>query len=118
MSFTVTHPLGKPPTFPELQALARRHEVQISGNEQAGDFCHPNPEQPKIKGSYAFDPNGDIHGDFTGQFIGKLNGTFILTTGKAEVTIAEKPFLLPETVLKSKLSDALKEFCAQFPLKA
>jgi hypothetical protein len=115
MSFTVTHPLGRPPTFPELQALAGPHEVQINGDELAGGFCHPDPEQPKVQGNYAFEPNGDIRGDFTSHVLGKLTGSFVFTTGKAEVTITEKPFLIPEAVLKSKLSEALKEFCAKFP---
>jgi hypothetical protein len=115
MPFTVTHPLGRPPTFPELQALASQHDVQISGNEQAGSFCHPDPEQPRVEGHYTFESNGDIRGDFTGRVAGKLTGTFALAAGKAEVTIAEKPFLLPETVLKSTLAAVLKDFCARFP---
>jgi hypothetical protein len=118
MSFTVTQPLGRPPAFPELQDLAKHHEVQINGNAQAGAFHHPNLEQSKVKGNYAFEPNGDIRGDFTSHVIGKLAGTFAFTTGKAEITITEKPFLIPEAVLKSKLSEALKEFCAQFPAGA
>ncbi len=115
MPFTVTHPLGRLPTFPELQDLARQHDVQINGNEQAGGFWHPDPEHPKVKGNYTFAQNGDIRGDFTGHVIGKLTGIFVFMTGKAEITITEKPFLLPEAVLKSKLSEALKEFCANFP---
>src|ERR1700690_264075 len=114
MPFTVTHPLGRPPTFLELQALAGQHNVQFNGNDRAGDFCHPDPEQPKVKGNYSFEPNGDIHGDFTGHVIGKLAGTFVFTAGKAEITVTERPFLLPESVLKSTLSEALKEFCARF----
>jgi tRNA U34 2-thiouridine synthase MnmA/TrmU len=114
MSFTVTHSLGKLPTFPELQELARQHDVHINGNEQAGDFCHPNSEQPKVKGNYNFEPNGDIRGDFTSHVIGKLNGIFVFTTGKAEITITEKPFLFPEVVLKTKILEALKDFCAKF----
>jgi hypothetical protein len=115
MSFTVTYQLGRLPTFPELQALARQNEVQIIGNEQAGDFRHPDQEQPRVTGNYTFEKNGDIRGNFTGHVIGKLTGTFVLMTGKAEITIIEKPFLLPEAVLKSKLSEALKDFCAKFP---
>jgi hypothetical protein len=115
MPFTVTHQLGRLPTFTELQALAGQHDVQISGNEQAGDFCHPDLKQPKVKGNYAFDPNGSIRGDFSGHVMGKLAGSFRLTAGKAEVTITEKPFLLPESVLKSTLSLVLKDFCARFP---
>ena len=116
MPFIITQPLGRPPTFPELQALAGQHDVHIIGGGQAGEFCHPDPEQPKVNGNYAFEPNGDIRGNFTGNVLGKLAGSFVFTTGKAEVTITEKPFLLPEAVLKSKLSEALKEFCAKFSL--
>ena len=115
MPFTVTHPLRRPPTFQELQVLAGQHEVQINGNEQAGGFLHPDREQPKVEGNYAFEQNGDIRGDFTGHIIGKLTGTFVFTTGKAAITITGKPFLIPEAVLKSKLTEALKEFCAKFP---
>jgi hypothetical protein len=115
MPFTITHSLGRPPTFPELQALARQYDVQFNGNERAGDFCHPDEEHPRVKGNYAFEKNGDIRGDFTGNVIGKLTGIFVLMTGKAEITITDKPFLIPEAVLKSKLSEGLKEFCAKFP---
>lgn len=115
MPFTVTQPLERPPTFPELQELASQHEVRIDGNEQSGRFCHPDPEQPKVTGNYAFDPKGDIRGDFAGHVVGKLAGTFEFTTGQAGITITEKPFLLPESMLRSKLSEALKEFCARFP---
>jgi len=112
MSFTITHPLGRPPAFPELQELAQEHDVQINGNEQAGSFRHPQAE-----GNYAFE-SGGIRGDFTSRVIGKLSGTFVFAAGKAEVTITEKPFFVPEAVLKSKLSEELEAFCAKFPPKA
>ena len=111
MPFTVTHPLGRVPTFPELQALARQHEVGISGNEQAGEF----QQSGRVTGNYAFEPDGGLHGQFIGHVLGKLTGTFAFRTGKAEITITAKPFLLPESVLKSKLSEELEKFCAQFP---
>lgn len=106
MPFAVTQPLKRPPTFAELQALAGQHDVHIHGNELAGDFYHPNPAQPKITGHYAFEADGDLRGDFTGQVMGTLAGSFALKTGKAEITITEKPFMLPEVVLKSTLSTA------------
>ena len=115
MPFTVTHPLGRVPTFPELQALARQHQVQINGNEQAGEFQHPDGEQPKVTGKYVFEPNGGLHGEFIGHALGKFAGTFVFMTGKAGITITEKPFLLPDAVLKAKLSGELERFCAQFP---
>jgi hypothetical protein len=116
MPFTVTHPLGRIPTFPELQTLATQHEIHIIGNELAGGFCHPDPEQPRVNGNYTFEPNGDLHGTFAGQVLGKLAGTFVCTAGKAEITITDKPFLIPEAVLKSKLTEGLREFCARFPV--
>jgi len=114
MPLTITQQLGRCPTFAELQALAGQHDVRINGNESAGEFYHPNSNQPKVTGHYAFEPNGDIRGDFAGHFMGKLSGFFTLTNGKAEVTVSEKPFLLPEALLKSTLSLALKDFCDKF----
>lgn len=127
MPFTVTQPLVRVPTFPELQALAGQHDVQIhvrvkgvqphaAGCEigkLAGDFQHP-----QVTGNYTFEPNGDIHGDFASYVMGQLTGTFMLTTGKAEVTVNERPFLLPEAMLKSKLSATLKDFCAKYSPEA
>jgi hypothetical protein len=113
MSFAITQPLERPPTYTEIQTLAGKHDVQIHGNELAGDFCHPSSEQPKVTGRYAFAPNGDIHGDFSANVMGKLAGRFALAAGKIEVTVTEKPFLLPEAILKSTLSNALKEFCTK-----
>jgi hypothetical protein len=115
MAITVTHPLGRPPTFPELQALAAQHEVRINGNAQAGGFWHPDPDEPKVQGNYRFASNGDLHGDFSSSVLGKLAGVFVFMTGKAEITITEKPFLIPEAMLRSKLSEELKNFCVQFP---
>jgi hypothetical protein len=114
MPLTVTQPLGRLPTFPELQDLARQHEVGINGSEQAGSFHHPDPEHPKVKGHYSIEQNGEIRGDFTSNLIGKLTGTFVFKAGFVEITITEKPFLLPEAVLKLKLTEALEEFCARF----
>lgn len=114
MPLILTQPLERCPTFPELQALAGQHQVRIDGNELAGEFHHPDSEPPKITGHYVFGPDGDLHGDFSGDVMGKLGGSFSLTTGKAEIIITEKPFLLPKAVLTSMLSAALKDFCAGF----
>ena len=118
MPFTVTQPMGRVPTYPELQSLAREHEVQINGDAQAGDFHHPDAEKPKVTGNYTFEPNGDLRGEFVGHILGKLTGSFVFRTGKAEITITAMPFLLPEAVLKSKLTEGLAEFCSQFPSAA
>ena len=111
MAITITHPLGRVPTFPELQALAKQHGVQLSGNGQAGEFQHPDG----VTGNYVVERDGGLRGQFVGRVLGKLAGTFEFRTGTAEVTITEKPFLLPEPVLKAKLTEGLAGFCAQFP---
>jgi hypothetical protein len=67
-----------------------------------------------VKGNYTFEPNGDFHGEFAVRVPWKLGGSFVTTTGTAAITITEKPFLLPEAILKAKLSEALKAFCARF----
>ena len=114
MPFTVTQPLGRVPTFAELQILAGQHGVQIHGDQLAGEFFHPDREQPKVNGDYRFESDGGLRGEFTGNALGKLAGTFVFQTGSAEVTITAKPFLLPEAVLKAKLAEALAVVCAQF----
>jgi hypothetical protein len=115
MAFIVTQPLGRVPTLAELQALAAQNGVQIHGGELAGEFFHPDREQPKVNGNYRFESDGCLSGKFTGNVLGKLAGTFVFRAGSAEVVITAKPFLLPEAVLKSKLTGTLADFCAQFP---
>lgn len=112
MSLTITEPLERVPTFSELQALAQQHHVQINGDHLAGAFCHPDAQQPKVTGNYTVESG--IRGDFTAHAMGKVAGTFELAAGKAEVTVTEKPFLLPDALLKSTLAKALKDFCSQF----
>ncbi len=114
MPFIVTQPLGRVPTFAELQAMAGQHDVQIHGDGRAGEFFHPDREQPKASGNYRFEPDGGLRGEFTGNVLGKLAGTFNFQAGNAAVTITAKPFLLPEAVLKAKLAEALAVVCAQF----
>jgi hypothetical protein len=109
--FTITHTVGRVPTFAELQALAKEHEIQINGTPQAGEFSHS-----KATGKYAFEKNGDLGGDFTGQHVlGIITGVYVIATGKAEVTINSKPFLMPEGALKANILEGLKVFCAKFP---
>jgi hypothetical protein len=109
--FTVSHPIGKIPTFLELQKLADEHAVQINGNDQAGDFKHP-----EATGKYTFEKNGDIHGEFAANHVlGIITGIYVISTGKVDVTITGKPWLMPEGTLKEKLSEGLVVFCAKFP---
>ena len=111
---TITQPLKRLPAFAELRSLAERHNVQINGNETAGDFWYPDEKQPRVTGRYAIDTSGNISGDFSAKIMGTTTGTFAITPEIAQVTIAEKPFLLPESLLKTALSTALNDFCTQF----
>ncbi len=111
MPLTISHPIGKVPSFLELKKLADEHGVQINGNDQSGDFKHPD-----ATGKYTFEKNGKIHGEFTATHtLGIVTGIYIILTGKVEVTITGKPFLMPEVMLKGKLSEGLTAFCAKFP---
>jgi hypothetical protein len=111
MPFTLSHSIGKVPSFLELKKLADEHGVQINGNDQAGDFKHP-----EATGKYTFEKNGEIHGEFAAQHVlGIVTGIYVILTGTVDVTITRKPFLMPEGTLKEKLSEGLVVFCAQFP---
>ena len=67
-----------------------------------------------MRGNYTYEQNGDFHGKFAGHLLGKLAGGFVFAFGKAEITITEKPYLLPEAALKSTLSVILKDSRAKF----
>jgi len=113
LPFTVTEPLERIPTFPELQALAKEYEIQINGNELAGDFVHS-----KATGKYIFENNGIIHGDFIGHhMLVRITGEFVLTTGTAAVTVSDANWAakLNEESVKSGISKGLKTICAKFP---
>jgi hypothetical protein len=94
--------------------LAKQYEVQIIGDAQGGSFWHPNQENPKANGKYTFENNGEFRGDFTGHVFGKIAGTLVFMTGKAEITIEKSPLLIPKPVLKSKLLEGLQTLCAKF----
>jgi hypothetical protein len=110
MRFTVTHTIGRVPTFAELQNLAKEHDVQIVGDDQKGEFNHP-----KAAGKYTFENGGELRGDFTGQVLGQITGFYVFMTGRADITITEWPFLLPERILRPRILEGLKAFCAKFP---
>lgn len=107
--FTVSHPLGRVPTFGELQEKAKLYEVQIKGNDRAGEWMHS-----KAAGKYSFEKAGEISFDFSVPVPG-LTGFSLLQAGKAEITITERPFYVPESLLKPKIMEHLKVFCDMFP---
>jgi hypothetical protein len=103
MSFTITRNLEQLPSYPMLCKLAEQNHVQVTGNERAGSFAFRG-----VEGVYEFGENC-LHGKFAGQGV---TGEFSFEIGKAAVTITDKPFWLPETLLKQKITEGLDTLCA------
>ena len=102
MSFTITRDLKQLPSYSNLCTLAGQNHVSVIGNEQHGSFSARG-----IAGDYELDDNG-IHGKFAGH--GVL-GAFSFETGKVAITVIEKPFWLPEGILKQKITEGLETLC-------
>ena len=81
-----------------LCKLAEQNRVNLSGDEHTGAFSWRG-----VEGDYEFSENG-IHGKFTGH---RVTGEFSFETGKATVTVIEKPFWLPERLLKQEITKGL-----------
>jgi hypothetical protein len=102
MAFTITRNLERLPSYSLLRKLAEQKRVQVTGNEFAGSFSCRG-----VAGDYRFGEDG-IHGKFAGHGV---TGEFTFEMGKAALTITDKPFWLPEMLLKQKLTEGLDTFC-------
>jgi hypothetical protein len=102
MSFTITRNLEQLPGYPMLRKLAEQNHINVTGNERTGSFSGRG-----VEGVYEF-AEDSIHGKFAGHGI---TGEFSIASGRAAVTITGKPFWLPETLLKQKLTEGLDRFC-------
>jgi hypothetical protein len=98
MSFTIIKNLEQLPSYPMLCKLAEQNQVRVTGNERTGSFSGHGME-----GDYKFGEDG-IHGKFAGHGV---MGAFAFEIGKASVTINDKPFWLPEKLLKQKIAEGL-----------
>jgi hypothetical protein len=85
-----------------LCKLAGQNQVHVAGDERAGSLSGRG-----VEGNYEFGDD-DIHGKFAGHGV---TGEFCFEIGKATVTITDKPFWLPETLLKQKITEGLDTFC-------
>lgn len=81
-----------------LCKLAAENQVNVSGNERTGSFSGRG-----VTGDYEFGENC-LHGTFAGHGV---TGKFRFEIGLATVTITDKPFWLPETLLKQKITEGL-----------
>jgi hypothetical protein len=85
-----------------LCKLAEQNHVRVTGNEHTGSFSGRN-----VEGNYEFGEGG-IQGKFAAY--GVL-GEFSFETGKVTITVIEKPFWMPEMLLKQKITEGLEAFC-------
>jgi hypothetical protein len=98
MSFTITRNIEQLPSYPLLCKLAEQNHVRVTGNEHTGSFLGHG-----VEGDYQFGEDS-IHGTFVGHGV---TGAFSFEIGKATVTITDKPFWMPETLLKQKITEGL-----------
>ena len=98
MAFTIRHPIQLLPTFPLLCRLAEKHNVAVTGGERAGSFSRDG-----VTGNYEFGEAG-MQGNFAAHGV---KGNFTLGAGQATINIEDKPFWLPETLLKQKITEGL-----------
>jgi hypothetical protein len=103
MAFTITRNLERLPSYSLLCKLAEQKRVHVTGNELAGSFSCRG-----VEGDYQYGADG-IHGKFAGHGV---TGEFTFEIGKVALTITDKPFWLPEMLLKQKLAEGLNTFCA------
>src|SRR5689334_7487892 len=102
MSFTIIRELHQLPSYSMFANLAEQNQIQITGNERTGSFSGRG-----VEGNYEFDEQG-MRGKFAGHGI---RGDFSFEIGKAAITITDKPFWLPEVLLKEKITAGLDKVC-------
>jgi hypothetical protein len=82
--------------------LAEQNHIRVIGSERNGSFCSES-----VEGDYEFADNG-IRGSFAAHGV---TGKFTFEFGNAAFTVTNKPFWLPETLLKHKITEGLDRFC-------
>ena len=88
--------------------MAEQNQVRVAANERTGSLSGDG-----IEGDCKFGDDG-IHGKFAGH---RITGAFSFEIGTGAVTITDKPFWLPELLLKRKVTEGLDTATAQKPQK-
>jgi hypothetical protein len=101
MAFTINQPLEPVPAYPALCKLAERNQVTVAGDERAGSFSGRG-----VEGKYEYGPDS-LRASFAGHGI---VGEFSAGAGQAAVTVLDKPFWLPEALLRQKIREGLERF--------
>ena len=104
MSFTITRNLEQLPSYSMLRKLAEQNHICVTGNERAGSFTFRGGV-----GAYEF-AEDRIHSTFAGHGV---TGALSFEIGKAALTITDKPFWLPEMLLKQKMTEGLDALCVE-----
>jgi len=98
MAFMIIKNLEQLPSYPMLRKLAEANHVRVTGDEHTGSFSSGD-----VEGDYQFREDG-LHGTFATCGV---TGEFSFEIGQATVTVIEKPFWLPETLLRHKIVEGL-----------
>lgn len=99
MPFTIIRSDEQIPSYPALSKLAAENHVCVVGNEQSGSFSCRG-----ITGDYRFS-DGAVLVKFAGRGV---TGEFSFANGNATVTVFEKPFWLPELLVRQKIAEELE----------
>src|SRR5689334_20436609 len=102
MSFSITKNLEQLPSYPMLCKLAQQNNIHVTGNEHTGSFSSNG-----VEGNYELGENF-LRGTFAGHGV---KGEFSFEISKASITITDKPFWLPEGILKRKITEGLDKLC-------
>ena len=108
MSFTITRSLDQLPSYPMLCELAANNRVHVTGDERNGSFSCRG-----VEGDYEFGEGG-VQGKFAGHGV---RGEFCFEIGKATLTVTDKPFWLPEVLLKQQILKGLDRLCTGVALR-
>ena len=98
MSFTIIKNLEELPSYAMLCKMAGQNQLSITGDEQTGAFSRPG-----VEGGFEF-REGVLRGKFAAHGV---KGEFSFETGQATVIVIERPFWLPETLLKRKITEGM-----------
>ena len=108
MSFTITRKIERLPSYSLLCKLAEENRVQVTGNEHAGSFSVRG-----VRGDYEICKDC-VHGKLAGHGV---TGEFSFVIDQATITVGDKPFWLPETLLRQKITEGLDTFCNELTLR-
>ena len=106
MSFVLTLPYTEPrlPNLPQLEPVAARLGVTFHGDPMQGTYRGPG-----VDGDYRFQPER-ITGTFAGYGV---RGDFSWESTHLTITVSEKPFFIPESLIRARVAAGFDELCRE-----